>query len=67
MAMAMAMVQLRQEKVDIENQLEREQEYVVNKLRKQLAQVCCYACARWRVVSAMELPRCTLGVTLLLL
>lgn len=33
-------VQLRQEKVDLENQLEREQEYVVNKLRKQLAQVC---------------------------
>ncbi|CAM9557766.1 unnamed protein product, partial [Hapterophycus canaliculatus] len=31
--------QLRQEKVDLENQLEREQEYVVNKLRKQLAQV----------------------------
>lgn len=30
--------QLRQEKVDLENQLEREQEYVVNKLRKQLAQ-----------------------------
>lgn len=33
-------VQLRQEKVDLENQLEREQEYVVNKLRKQLAQAC---------------------------
>lgn len=31
--------QLRQEKVDLENQLEREQEYVVNKLSKQLAQV----------------------------
>lgn len=37
--MCFFIVQLRQEKVDLENQLEREQEYVVNKLRKQLAQV----------------------------
>jgi restriction endonuclease Mrr len=31
--------QVRQEKVDLENQLEKEQEYIVNKLQKQLSQV----------------------------